>query len=81
MTHHLRFRKNQGLLGALLRCGVYSKVLVDQIRSLREILLCLHVSDKQAHAGHITHHLEVNAVTDDQGQSVLRNWKFLIAIP
>jgi hypothetical protein len=30
---------------------------------------------------HVTSHLDVNAVTDDQGQPVLQNWKLLIAVP
>ncbi len=30
---------------------------------------------------HITSHLDVNAVTDDQGQRVLQGWKLLIATP
>jgi hypothetical protein len=30
---------------------------------------------------HITSHLDVNAVTDDQGQRVLQSWKLLIAKP
>jgi hypothetical protein len=30
---------------------------------------------------HVTSHLNVNAVADDQGQPVLQNWKLLIAIP
>jgi hypothetical protein len=30
---------------------------------------------------HVTSHLDVNAVTDDQGQPVLQGWKLLIATP